>query len=91
MLAESQDAPATPRARVRPALLLGIGALLNVAALEEVLADTPIWPVPVGAKWLCLLLAGLAAYHIGRRIGWRPAAAYLVMSLGVLLALVAQW
>jgi hypothetical protein len=91
MLADSQEAPATPAVHVRPAILLGVGALLNYAALEELLVDTRMWPFPAGAKLLFLLLAGLAARHVGRRIGWRPAATYLVISLGVLLALVAQW
>lgn len=91
MLVDFQEAPVTPKVRVRPAILLGVGALLNYAAVEELLADTPRWPFPAGGKLLFLLLTGLAAYHVGRRISWRPAAAYLVISLGVLLALVAQW
>ena len=91
MLADSQKAPITPMAHVRPALLLGLGALLNCAALEELLANTHAWPFPAGARLFFLVVAALVVRNVGRRIHWRPATAYLVGSLGVLLALVAQW
>ena len=49
------------------------------------------WPFPAGARLLFLVVAALVVRNVGRRIHWRPATAYLVGSLGVLLALVAQW
>ena len=69
---------------VRPAVPLALAAFVVYLALEELLAGSTVWPLPVWAKYVYLVVGAIAASWLGRRTSSKVAITMLALSVALL-------